>query len=310
MLKTLVCQSETGTWILAVVRGDHELNPGKLRATLGENVALADENQADAAGFAIGFVGPHAATGRDDVKLVIDFDAAQKGFLVTGANQTDYHVRHFSWKRFLHDPRNVERSGRPFGLYQVADIRNAVDGDPAPAEFGGGTLRETKGIELGHIFKLGTKYATALDATVLDEQNQRQPILMGCYGIGINRILAAAIETDGGHDEHGIIWPAALAPYPVLLTPVKYAGQVKTTVDQLALQFEDRGLDVLVDDRNERPGVKFKDADLIGLPLRLTVGDRGLTDGVVELKARNGTMDEKVPVPAAAERAVEALAGL
>ena len=306
MLKTLVCQSKSGDWILAVVRGDHDLNEGKLRVAVDEEVTLADESGADAAGFTIGFVGPHAATGRDDVKLVIDFDAARKGFLVTGANRADHHVRHFNWKRLLRDEKNRTRSD----LYRVADIRNAVDGDPAPAEYGGGTLHQTKGIELGHIFKLGAKYSTVLDASVLDEKNQRQPLLMGCYGIGINRILAAAIEKDGGHDDSGIIWPAALAPHAVLITPIKYQGQVKDTVDQLAAQLEERGVEVLVDDRDERPGVKFKDADLIGLPLRLTVGDKSLASGVVELKARNGSIDETVPVAEAVERVLDALSDL
>ncbi len=303
MLKTLVC-GQPGRWTLAVVRGDHDLNEGKLK------LPLADEKLATEAGFAIGFVGPHAAVGRGEVKIIVDHDAAQGGFWVTGANKVDHHVKLFNWKRDVLDAGvSVE----------VRDIRNALDGDPAPGSRGGGTLRAQKGIEVGHVFKLGSKYTDAMQVTVTDQENKPAKVLMGCYGIGVNRILAAAIECDHGHDAGGIIWPRAIAPFDVLITTIKYApapgNEVKQTTDQLAEQLEAQGYTVLIDDRDERPGVKFADADLIGIPLRITIGDKGLSQDppAVELKARNGANGEKgeaVAVGQAVARAAELLAAL
>ena len=347
MLKTLVCKAGE-QWVLAVVRGDHELNEGKLRDAAGENVGLADETEARAAGFDIGFVGPQIAVGRDDVTIVVDPDAARGGFWVTGANKKDHHVKGFNWKRELaqEDQRRMENLRKRAII--PADIRNAQDGDPAPESRGGGTLRASKGIEVGHIFKLGTKYSQALDLTVADENNQQAPVIMGCYGIGVNRILAAAIESEKGdrkgHDDSGIIWPAALAPYQVLITPIKYEGAVKDACLQLAAELEamtippaphanagpespaapgphshtrlhEKPIDVLLDDRDMRPGPKFKDADLIGIPLRVTVGDKGLSQEppTVEIKARNGSLGDNGAVVAlgeAAHRIREVLAGL
>jgi len=308
MLKTLVC-GEPGDRTLAVVRGDHDLNEGKL------GLPLADEAEAKAAGFAIGFSGPHVAAGRDDVKkVVVDHDAAQGGFWVSGANKVDYHVKHFNWKRDVLDA-GVE--------VEVRDIRNAVDGDPAPEDRGGGTLRAQKGIEVGHVFKLGSKYTDAMNVTVTDENNQPAKVLMGCYGIGVNRILAAAIErapgngSAGGHDDGGIIWPRAIAPFDVLITTIKYqpGNAVAKTACGFAEQLEAQGYTVLIDDRDERPGPKFNDADLIGIPLRITVGEKGLGQSppAVDLKARNGSngpKGETVPAEQAVARAAELLAGL
>ena len=321
MLKTLVCKAGE-QWVLAVVRGDHELNEGKLRVACGEGVALADEDEARRAGFDIGFVGPQIAAGREDVTIVVDPDAAKGGFWVTGANQKDHHVKGFNWKRELaaEDQRRMEKLRKRAII--PADIRNAQDGDPAPESRGGGTLRASKGIEVGHIFKLGTKYSEALGLTVADEHNRQAPVIMGCYGIGVNRILAAAIESEKGdrrgHDDAGIIWPAALAPYRVLITPIKYDGAVKEACLQLAAELEADGVDVLIDDRPPdvaRPGVKFKDADLIGIPLRVTVGDKGLGQDppAVEFKARNGSLGDKgvtAPLADAAAKVREALATL
>ena len=279
MLKTLVCKAGN-TWVIGVVRGDHELNEAKLRKAAGESdLVMADEAEARDAGFAIGFVGPHVAVGRTDVKLFIDPDAAQGGFWVTGANTADQHVKLFNWQR------DVIAQGI---LPGVADIRNALDGDPSPKE-DGGILQMTKGIEIGHVFKLGDKYTQALNVQVVNENNERVNPLMGCYGIGVNRIIASAIERDGGNDEHGIIWPTSIAPYQVLITPIKYEGQAAQVADQLAIELEAQGIDVLIDDRQERPGVKFKDADLIGIPWRITLGDKALAQQSVELKARNGS---------------------
>jgi len=315
MLKTLVCQHEGG-WVVAVVRGDHELNLGKLSAACGvSSLQLADEAAARDAGFAIGFVGPHVVHDHPDATLVVDPDATRQQFWVTGANEVDHHVRHFHWKRDVLEPLGEAASER----VRVADIRNAEAGDPSPN--GDGALLEKKGIEVGHIFKLGTKYSTALEATVLNEDNERVPVVMGCYGIGINRILAGAIECESGHDEDGIVWPRALAPFDVLVTPIKFEGRVREVCEKLASELSGASesadangghqtFDVLLDDRDERPGVKFKDADLIGVPLRVTVGEKSLADGVVELKMRDGSIGsngETVEVEHAAARCHELL---
>ncbi|MEO0587072.1 MAG: His/Gly/Thr/Pro-type tRNA ligase C-terminal domain-containing protein [Planctomycetota bacterium] len=254
--------------------------------------------------------------GRADFTIFVDWDAAKHGFWVVGANKPGRHAKHFNWKRDLFDKRDPSW-GSNFCI--VSDIRNAVAGDPSPLN-DGGLLEERKGIELGHIFKLGDKYTRGLDVTVAGEDNQPVHPLMGCYGIGVNRILAAAIECEAGHDESGIVWPVALAPYHVVITPIKYDGAVKETVDRLAEELEAAavpganflGVEVLIDDRDERPGPKFKDADLIGIPVRVTVGDKGLgaDEPFVEVKARdgrNGDKGEQVAVTAAVARVVELL---
>jgi prolyl-tRNA synthetase len=304
-------------YILAIVRGDHDVNVAKLNRAVEDlfdepvNIAMAPEDLARQDGWAIGFVGPHAALGRDDAKLVVDPDAAASGFWVTGANQVDHHIKHFNWTRDLLCDGISESDIR------VADIRNAIQGDPSP-KIDGGILQETKGVEIGHVFKLGTKYTDALDVKVLDENNDRRSVLMGCYGIGVSRILASAIECHGGHDDNGIIWPVGIAPFSVIITPIKYDGEVKEVVDKLAVDLEATAMpgtgvggniDVLIDDRDERPGVKFKDADLIGIPLRITVGDKGLKDSQIEIKARrSGSETQMVPVSDAVARVAEILA--
>ena len=319
-----IVESKASYYVLAVVRGDHEVNEAKLRraasasipalATINE-FAIADPYQARDHGFAIGFVGPqsHAAT----TFLIVDPDASIDQFWVTGANETDHHVKHFNWKRDVADALNDDGTKR----LVVADIRNAVEGDPSPLN-DGGTLRATKGIEIGHVFKLGTKYSDSMDFKVVDESNERKAVIMGCYGIGVNRILAAAIERmDGdrkGHDENGIIWPAAIAPYQVLITPIKYEGQQKEVADTLAAKLSHTQSpvgplsffhpDVLIDDREERPGVKFKDADLIGIPVRITIGDKALAERKVEIKARTAAKAELVPIDDAVKHVLELLA--
>ena len=300
---------------VAVVRGDHDVNEAKLRAAVAAampdaaRVELGSDAEVRGAGYAVGYVGPHGVLARPEDLLVIDPDAARDQFWACGANEEGHHVRHFNWRRDALDPLGPAADRRVV----VADIRNARDGDPSPRD-GGGVLRETAGIEVGHVFKLGTKYAESLGVSVLDEHNRRVPLIMGCYGIGVNRILAAAIERDRGtlrgHDANGIIWPAAIAPYAVLITPIRYEGASAETADRLAAALEAAGLDVLLDDRAERPGVKFKDADLIGIPLRITIGDKGLKSGAVELKPRVAEQAELVPVPEAAARAVELLRSL
>ena len=316
MLKTIVFESmgdkdgradptAPSHWALVVVRGDHDVNEEKVRRLIQDrwgarHVALADQNRAkEREGFAIGYVGPHAAVGKPNVCVIADPDAVQPGFWATGANEPDHHVKHFNWNREL-----IERLGsRAAELFIVADVRNAVDGDPSPRN-DGGVLKSAKGIEVGQVFKLGYKYSEALDLSVLDEKQGRIKVIMGCYGIGVNRIVASAIESQGGHDERGIIWPRSIAPYHVVLTPVRYEGAVKETVDRIYRELTDAGVEVLLDDREERPGVKFNDADLIGIPLRLTIGDKVLATGEVEFKPRAAAKAEMVKLDQVVGRVV------
>ena len=295
-LKTLVFQHADGSWVIAVVRGDHDLNENKLKALAGQDITMEfDLAAAEAAGFAIGFVGPDAIVGKSNVTLYVDHDAAAAQFWAAGANETDYHVKHFNWQRDVVAPLGdtAEKT------LLVADIRNAAAGDPSPKN-DGQLLKETRGIEVGHIFKLGTKYSIALDATFLDEDGQSNPCVMGCYGIGINRILAGAIEQL--HDESGIVLPMAIAPFEVEIIPIgNDKPDITAKAEELYAALQTAGIDVLLDDRDARPGVKFKDSELIGIPLRVVVGERGLSDGKLELKRRTGSDAEMIDAETAAE---------
>ncbi len=297
MLKTLVYRSNDA-WVLAVVRGDHEVNEGKLKDAVEAAVQMADDQAARAAGLAVGYVSPVIANTVDIARLVVDADAAQEQFWACGADEPDHHVKHFNWRRELGDLLDSDR-------VVVADIRNAADGDPSPHN-DGGVLRESKGIEVGHVFKLGAKYSDAMGFRVSDEQQQQRSVIMGCYGIGVGRIVAGAIETS--HDDDGIVWPASIAPYSVHITPIKYAGELCKTCHDLAAKLEAAGLDVLIDDRDERPGPKFKDADLLGCPIRLTVGDKALAQDAVEFKRRDDrqTKGELVKLSEVVDRCVDA----
>lgn len=282
---TSIAREAFSHFVVAVVRGDHEVNLAKLQAVTGfSNLHLAGERTVQAiTESSIGFAGP---MGRDkDVgKLVIDHSVAAMAAGISGANKSDYHML------------NVV-PGRDFPLggenVVVADIRNAVPGDT----WQGRKLVFSHGVEIGHVFKLGTKYSEKLGATFLDEAGQSKPAIMGCYGIGVNRILAMAIEA--GHDANGCILPAAIAPFEVLVVPINIdnpavLGEAQRIHDELAKA----GVDVLIDDRDARAGVKFKDADLLGIPVRVTVGERGLKEGKVEIKRRT---DEKATLVAAGE---------
>nr|MBT7170548.1 proline--tRNA ligase [Phycisphaerales bacterium] len=295
-LKTLVFQRQSGGWVIAVVRGDHDLNENKLKALAGQDITMEfDLAAAEAAGFAIGFVGPDAVVGKDNVTLYVDHDAAAAQFWASGANQVDHHAKHFNWQRDVVAPLGDDAEAKLI----VADIRNAAAGDPAPKN-DGQTLVETHGIEVGHIFKLGTKYSISLDATFLDEDGESHPCIMGCYGIGINRILAGAIEQL--HDENGIVLPMAIAPFEVEIIPIgndKPAIQEKA--EQLYADLKAAGVDVLLDDRDARPGVKFKDSELIGIPMRIVIGERGLAEGKLEFKSRTGDGAEMIDAEGAAE---------
>ena len=253
--------------VLAVVRGDHEVNEVKLARALGvDEVRLASgEDVRRATGAAVGYAGPVGFSG----KVIVDRDAASVSDGVTGANETDYHLLHVAY-------------GRDFDG-QVADLRSVVDGDLCPEC--GASLALYRGIEVGHIFLLGTKYSDAMNAVYLDEKGVQQKLVMGCYGIGISRLLAALVEQH--HDADGIVFPLAVAPYQVHLVQLGSEAPVVAAVAQLERELEALGVEVLVDDRDERPGVKFKDADLLGVPLRLTIGKKALESGGAELKLRS-----------------------
>lgn len=337
MLKTIVFKvKSTGEdlakygeeWVVAVVRGDHEVNEGKVRDIAGCPVELANPVEALRAGFAIGFVSPRSVVGKKGVLLVVDRDAAvgfdsAKGkpmFWVTGADKADHHVKHFNWVRDLgKDPTDAQahqadkgyasgglRGGDKYMV--VGDVRSALAGDPSPRS-PGAVLVTGRGIEVGHIFKLGDKYSKAMGLLITGADQQRQPAIMGCYGIGVSRTMAACVEMS--HDADGIIWPAGIAPYHVLITLIKPEdARAQQVAAELTARLTGAGVDVLMDDRDERAGVKFKDADLIGIPVRLTLGDKALEQGAVEFKARAVPgKGDLVPLADVLERCLNALNG-
>jgi prolyl-tRNA synthetase len=280
MAKTLLLNAD-GRLVAAMVRGDRELNEFKLKNLLGASVlrmATAEE-VAQATGAIVGFSGPVGLAA--SVELIADHEIGAMADFVVGANADDAHLV------------GVE-VGRDFTVARWADIRHAVAGDACP-ECAGGVLSTKRGIELGHVFKLGTKYAEALDARFLDETGQERVCEMGCYGIGVSRIVAALVETH--HDDNGIVWPLSVAPFGVcilLLDPDVH--DLGTVADELEAGCEAAGLSVLVDDRDERPGVKFKDADLIGYPIQVVVGKRTAEGGTVEVRRRKDKAERVVPV--------------
>ena len=264
--------------ILALVRGDHEVNDIKLGKLTGvQELRLATEAEIVAAfGTRPVYLGPVALSGQ--VRVVADRSVAAMGDFVCGANDADYHFVGVNWGRDLPEP-------------EVADIRNVVEGDLSPD--GKGVLAICRGIEVGHVFYLGTKYSEALQAKFLDENGKPAVIEMGCYGIGVTRILGAAIEQN--FDDRGIIWPLSIAPFEVVLCPIGYkkSEEVKAQADKLYRELNDAGVDVVLDDRDERPGVMFADWELIGVPLRVTLGDRGLKEGKVEFQSRDGKVEKR-----------------
>jgi prolyl-tRNA synthetase len=307
MLKTIVFKAAGGaggspdvSWVVAVVRGDHDVNEGKVRSASGRPVALAVPGEAAKAGFSIGYVSPRVVNSVPGVLLLVDPDASVGGFWATGADKPDHHIKHFNWRREvgakLDDSRYVK----------VADVRNARAGDPSPRA-SGAVLVTGRGIEVGHIFKLGSKYSDAMGFTILDRNQQKQSVIMGCYGIGVSRTMAACVEMS--NDADGIIWPVAIAPYHVIITLMKpEASDHRSVCERLARGLADAGADVLIDDRDERPGVKFKDADLVGIPLRLTIGDKALAEDAVEFKLRHAKgKSEFVKLESAVGRCVAAL---
>jgi len=263
---------ETTIWLL-LVRGDHALNEvkaGKL-AGLKEGFRFATVAEIeDRFGTKPGYLGPIGT--RKPVKVVADRTVAAMSDFVCGANETDFHYTGVNWGRDLPEPD------------LVADIRNVLEGEPSPD--GQGVLAIQRGIEVGHVFYLGTKYSAAMNATYLDEAGKPQLMEMGCYGIGVTRLLGAAIEQ--GHDERGIVWPDAMAPFTVVVCPIGYdrSADVKAAADRLHDEFAAAGVDVVLDNRGERPGAMFADWELIGVPHRVVISDRGLKDGKVEYQGR------------------------
>ncbi|MFS8933109.1 prolyl-tRNA synthetase [Cupriavidus taiwanensis] len=267
-------------WLL-LIRADHELNEVKASKVPGlAEFRFATENEiVEAFGSPPGYLGPIDM--KKPVKVVADRTVANMSDFVCGANYRDYHYTGVNWGRDLPEPI-------------VADLRNVVAGDASPD--GQGTLEICRGIEVGHVFMLGTRYSESMNATFLDENGKTQPMQMGCYGIGITRILGAAIEQN--FDERGIIWPAAIAPFAVVICPVGYdrSEAVKAEADRIHAELLAAGVDVILDDRGERPGVMFADWELIGVPHRVVVGDRGLKEGKVEYQGRRDAQATAVSV--------------
>lgn len=267
-IKAVAFQNEKDEVILAFVRGDHEVNDVKLQNAVGAiTLRMASEDAILATGGIPGFMSP---IGIKDATVVVDATVMEMQNAIGGANQIDKHYKNINPKRDFTD-------------VIVTDIRLIQEGDPCP--HCGKPLKTARGIEAGQVFKLGTKYSEALKATYLDENGREKPMVMGCYGVGVSRTMASSIEQN--FDEHGIIWPVAIAPYTVVIVPInaKDAGQMEVA-EKLYEELKAAKVEVLFDDRKERAGVKFKDADLIGYPLRITVGPKAVNEGLVEVKVR------------------------
>ncbi len=285
-LKTLLVAGDKGAPVALILRGDHELNALKAQRIAGVATPLRLASAAEvsaACGCEPGYIGPVGLTG---VRIVADHAALAVADFVCGANEKDMHYTGVNWGRDLPEPA-------------AADLRNVVAGDPSPT--GHGKLNIVRGIEVGHIFQLGCKYSASMNATVLDEAGVAVQMLMGCYGIGVTRIVAAAIEQN--FDERGIIWPEPIAPFHVVLIPLNLdkSAAVRAAADALYDQLSADGIEVLYDDRDARPGVKFADAELLGIPHRIVVGDRGLKAGTLEYRHRRASESEDFPQHAALE---------
>ena len=293
-LKTLLVNADEDSpspLVALVLRGDHQLND--IKAEKLEHVAspLTLASEADiltATGCTPGSIGPVKL----DMPIIVDHAAAAVNNFVCGANQDGQHLTGANWER------DATAS-------IVADIRCVVAGDPSPD--GKGELLIKRGIEVGHIFQLGKKYSEALNATVLNESGKSEVVHMGCYGIGVSRVMAAAVEQN--HDDGGIIWPASIAPFQVVLVPINMqkSERVKTLTESLYQQLLDHNIEVLLDDRNERPGVKFADMELIGIPHRLVIGDKGLDRGVLEYRARPSSDNQDIAVETVLEELLKLL---
>jgi prolyl-tRNA synthetase len=282
-LKTLIVHgSEEGSLLALVLRGDQELNAIKAEKlpSVADPLTMAEDDEIKAAlGCSVGSIGPVGL----DIPYIVDRSAAAVSDFVCGANVDDKHLTGVNWERDV-----------PLG--QIADLRNVEEGDPCPD--GQGSITIARGIEVGHIFQLGQKYSEAMNATVLDQNGRTQVMTMGCYGIGVSRVVAAAIEQN--HDDNGIIWPAAIAPFQVALLPMKMSKshRVREAVEKLYADLTAAGIDVLLDDRDVRPGFMFADMELIGIPHRIVVGEKGLDQGSVEYRGRRETENSLIEIDA------------
>jgi prolyl-tRNA synthetase len=278
-VKTLIVDGQQDEVVALVLRGDHELNAVKAQKLPGVASPLRMSSAARvlaATGTEPGSVGPVGLKCR----VYADHSALALADFVCGANASDLHLTGVNWER--------DAPGASAG-----DLRNVVEGDPSPS--GKGRLRVVRGIEVGHIFQLGTKYSVPMKATVLDEAGRETPLYMGCYGIGVTRIVAAAIEQN--HDERGIIWPQPIAPFQLVLIPLNLqkSARVREVSERLYAELTAAGIEVLYDDRDARPGVKFADAELLGIPHRLVVAERGLEAGRLEYRARRDSASTEFP---------------
>jgi prolyl-tRNA synthetase len=287
LVKTLIYLAD-GKPVAVLVRGDRTVNEIKLKAALGakEVVMATDRAVEEVTGAPVGFAGPVGLK----IPVHADVEVAALAGFVCGANAADLHYKNVAMDR-------------DFKATAVGDYRQAAVGDPCP-RCESGHFKGYRGIEVGHVFFLGTKYSSAMKANFLDADGKEKPMIMGCYGIGVTRIAAAAIEQN--HDADGIVWPVPLAPYEVALLSLQPSDpQVAEACDRLHAELEKAGIEVLYDDRDERPGVKFKDADLVGIPYRIAVGKKGIAEGVVELKARRAPEVTKIKLDEAVKAVVE-----
>jgi prolyl-tRNA synthetase len=274
---------------MLLLRGDHELNEIKVNKVPGLAAFrfASDEEIKTACHSPVGYLGPVGLS--PAIQVLADRTVANMCDFICGANEAGYHLTGVNWGRDLPEP-------------VVADIRNAVVGDPSPD--GKGALEICRGIEVGHVFQLGTRYSEAMKCAYLDENGKSQPMVMGCYGIGVTRLLGAAIEQ--GHDEKGILWPISMAPFELVICPVGYdkSEMVRQAADELHHQLENAGIDVVLDDRGERPGAMFADWELIGVPYRLVIGERSLKESNVEFQGRGESTAQLVPVNEITEKAI------
>ncbi len=285
-IKTLLVRGTKRPAIALLLRGDHELNETKAEKLDGIESPLQlleHEDIQSATGASAGSLGPVGL----EIPIVVDHSAAQLSDFVCGANEDGYHLTGVNWDRDLPSPTTT------------ADLRNVVKGDPSPD--GAGTISIARGIEVGHIFQLGTKYSEAMKAKVLDENGKARTMTMGCYGIGVTRVVAAAIEQN--HDDRGIIWPEAIAPFTVALLPMNMhkSHRLREAVEKVYQDLLDANIEVLLDDRKERAGIMFADMELIGIPHRLVLGDRGLDSGIIEYKGRTDRDNQEITLDGVVE---------
>ena len=290
LVKTLLYKTESHEVIAVLIRGDHQANEIKIRRCLGlHELTLADPDTVQALTAApVGFSGP---IGLHKVKVLADHAVHALQNFIVGGNEADTHFINVNWDR-------------DFQIDLVADLRQAQEGDASPMS--GGPLKTARGIEVGHVFMLGEKYSKKMGATYLDPNGQEHWAIMGCYGIGVGRAAAAAIEQN--HDEKGIMWPIPIAPFHVHLLPVTPSVEVGTVVENLYTELNKLGIEVLLDDRDERAGVKFNDADLIGAPFQVVVGDKGLAKNTLDIKARRTGEVVKLPPSEVAKWLIDKLA--